>query len=132
MSKPAFYCNMSLLPTLLFCSPIIETFKSAHACAISEGFASLAITREEYNEGGINACRRKFRQFDWDPVKDKADEAPRSVRRDKDKAKAKAVEGSDTEETEGEPRKKLARKVPMKKMEKRSTPRPRREVARLK
>ncbi|CUA77308.1 Actin-related protein 6 [Rhizoctonia solani] len=46
-------------------NPLTATFHSARALARSPIFPSLCVTREEYLEGGINACRRKFAPVNW-------------------------------------------------------------------
>ncbi|PIL22707.1 hypothetical protein GSI_15400 [Ganoderma sinense ZZ0214-1] len=47
--------------------PILETYRAAAAFAARPDFASrCAVTREEYQEMGASACRRKFR--DWKPA----------------------------------------------------------------
>ncbi|TFK52383.1 actin-related protein Arp6 [Heliocybe sulcata] len=43
-----------------------EAYKSAMALACSADFRSVAVTREEYQESGSNACRRRFK--DWKPT----------------------------------------------------------------
>jgi actin-related protein 6 len=91
--------------------PIIQTWKSAHAFANSDDYHALTVTREEYNEGGSNACRRKFRKFDWDPIKEKAPQTSRSTRRDKlevntpDESEKGDVEDEDKETTKPPSRK---------------------------
>lgn len=47
-------------------SPISEAYKSAVDFASKPDFFQKAVTREEYNEMGSNACRRKFPN--WRPV----------------------------------------------------------------
>ncbi|KDN46724.1 hypothetical protein RSAG8_04104, partial [Rhizoctonia solani AG-8 WAC10335] len=46
-------------------SPLTSTFHSARTLARSPIFPSLCVTREEYLEGGVNACRRKFAPVNW-------------------------------------------------------------------
>ena len=46
-------------------SPILEAYRSAIAFASKPDFLQKVVTREEYNESGSNACRRKFP--DWKP-----------------------------------------------------------------
>ncbi|KAF8510007.1 actin-domain-containing protein [Hysterangium stoloniferum] len=107
-------------------NPLIETYKSAHAFSNSEDFPSICVTKAEYSEGGSNACRRKFRQFDWDPIKEKPP-APRFSRRDK-------TESKDVEEYEKTPSemevegKKAFKKAPARKREKLPPAKPKREL----
>jgi actin-related protein 6 len=42
-------------------SPITEAYYAARAFARSPTFSSFCVTKEEYAEGGSNACRKKFR-----------------------------------------------------------------------
>ena len=44
-------------------SPILEAYRSAMAFANQPAYSDRIVTRAEYQEGGSNACRRKFR--DW-------------------------------------------------------------------
>lgn len=44
-----------------YVSPITEAYHAARAFARSPNFSSFCVTKEEYAEGGSNACRRKFR-----------------------------------------------------------------------
>ncbi|KAI0754785.1 actin-like protein Arp6 [Daedaleopsis nitida] len=46
--------------------PTLEAYRSAVAFAARPDFAQCVVTREEYQEMGSTACRRKFR--DWKPV----------------------------------------------------------------
>ena len=41
-------------------SPITEAYYGARAFARSPNFSSFCVTKEEYAEGGSNACRKKF------------------------------------------------------------------------
>ncbi|KAJ1305661.1 hypothetical protein OPQ81_000656 [Rhizoctonia solani] len=52
-------------------SPITSTFHSARTFARSPSFPSLCVTREEYLEAGVNACRRKFASVNWMPTEEK-------------------------------------------------------------
>ncbi|KAI0335723.1 actin-like protein Arp6 [Cubamyces sp. BRFM 1775] len=72
--------------------PILEAYYSAVAFAARPEFAQCAVTREEYQESGSNACRRKFR--DWKPVEK---EATRSREQGKGKSTESQmdVEGDD-------------------------------------
>lgn len=106
--------------------PIIQTYKSAHAFANSDGYHSLTITREEYNEGGSNACRRKFRDLDWDPMKDKITQASRSTR--KDRPDVKDLEESEAVGSEEDVKK--AAKAPPRKRQKAVPTRPKRDLPR--
>ncbi|KAF8583586.1 Actin/actin-like protein [Ramaria rubella] len=108
--------------------PIIETYKSAYALANSDDFRQFAVTREEYNEGGSNACRRKFRNLDWDPVKDKTTQTSRAVRRDKDRAESKVAEDSDGADSADEI--KITKRAPPKRREKTVSTKPKRELPR--
>ncbi|KAI9058563.1 actin-like protein Arp6 [Trametes sanguinea] len=65
-------------------SPTLEAYRSAVAFAARPEFPQMTVTREEYQEMGSNACRRKF--GDWKPM-DK--EAARS----RDQAKSRGQEG---------------------------------------
>ncbi|GJJ13484.1 hypothetical protein Clacol_007738 [Clathrus columnatus] len=81
--------------------PILETYKAARAFSNSSAYFNLAITREEYNEGGSNACRRKFRCFDWDPIKEKQLTSARPSRRDRTRGVDTAQSGEeDSEDSE--------------------------------
>ncbi|CAE7095279.1 unnamed protein product, partial [Rhizoctonia solani] len=46
-------------------SPLTSTFHAARTFTRSPVFPSLCVTREEYLEGGVNACRRKFAPTNW-------------------------------------------------------------------
>ena len=48
-------------PTILYDSPITEAYYAARVFARSPNFSSFCVTKEEFAEGGSNACRRKFR-----------------------------------------------------------------------
>ncbi|KIP04446.1 hypothetical protein PHLGIDRAFT_25604 [Phlebiopsis gigantea 11061_1 CR5-6] len=50
--------------------PILEAYRSAIAFASKPDFLQKVVTREEYNESGSNACRRKFP--DWKPKEGEA------------------------------------------------------------
>ncbi|RPD77652.1 actin-like protein Arp6 [Lentinus tigrinus ALCF2SS1-7] len=74
--------------------PILEAYRSAVAFAARPEFPQFAVTREEYQEMGSNACRRKFR--DWKPVeKDSA--------RGREPAKGKGARGRADEDDESPP-----------------------------
>lgn len=95
--------------------PIIETYKAAHAFANSSLYGNYTVSREEYNEGGSNACRRKFRQFDWNPIKKKPQTSTRSLRRDKNGAGgsgAAEVESGDDDDEVLDVKKVVKRPVP--------------------
>ena len=109
-------------------SPILQTWKSAHAFANSDHYHSLAVTREEYNEGGSNACRRKFRNFDWDPIKDKVTQPSRSTRREKLESNALDENG----QGEGESDNIESPKAPTRKRQKSSSTKMKREFPRHK
>jgi actin-related protein 6 len=47
-------------PSILCVSPITEAYYAARAFARSPNFSSFCVTKEEFAEGGSNACRRKF------------------------------------------------------------------------
>lgn len=106
--------SISILSSLS--RPIVETYKAAHAFANSSSYDMYSVSREEYNEGGSNACRRKFRHFDWDPIKDKHQPSTRFSRREKSKIDSGDVAESDDEDSEGlrtkkNPKKPLGRKI---------------------
>lgn len=98
--------------------PIIETYKAAHAFANSSLYSNYTVSREEYNEGGSNACRRKFRQFDWDPIKEKPQAPTRPPRRDKNGAGSRGVVESGDEDSEVSEVKKVVKRSLAKKREK--------------
>lgn len=106
--------------------PIIQTYKSAHAFANSDNYHTLTITREEYNEGGSNACRRKFRDFDWDPKKDKISQGSRSTR--KERPDVKDLEESEAVGSEDDVKK--ATRAPPRKRQKAGSTRPKRDLPR--
>ncbi|CAE6485797.1 unnamed protein product [Rhizoctonia solani] len=58
-------------------SPLTSTFHSARALARSPVFPSLCVTRDEYLEGGVNACRRKFTPVNWAMTEEKDTGGPR-------------------------------------------------------
>ncbi|KAH7319563.1 actin-like protein ARP6 [Rhizoctonia solani] len=58
-------------------NPITFTFHSARTLARSPIFPSLCVTREEYLEGGVNACRRKFAPVNWMVTEEKETSGPR-------------------------------------------------------
>ena len=94
-----------------------ETYKAAHSFANSSAFASVLVSREEYLESGSNACRRKFRAFDWDPVKERPALPPRPGRRERERVGSQTVDGSEDEKSEEEG-KRGGRRVPPKKRDK--------------
>ncbi|KAF8495084.1 actin family [Gautieria morchelliformis] len=106
--------------------PTMQAYKSAHALANSDYYNSLVVTREEYNEGGSNACRRKFRDFDWDPIKEK-NAASRSTR--KDRLDLKELDDSEGVRSEDEVVPKAPRSLPRKRQRTGST-RPKRDLPR--
>ncbi|KAJ8483371.1 hypothetical protein ONZ51_g4748 [Trametes cubensis] len=63
--------------------PILEAYYSAVAFAARPEFAQCVVTKEEYQESGSNACRRKFR--DWKPVEKEAT-------RSREQGKGKGIE----------------------------------------
>ncbi|TBU45521.1 actin-like protein ARP6 [Dichomitus squalens] len=80
--------------------PILEAYRSAVAFAARPEFAQCVVTREEYQEMGSSACRRKFR--DWKPAVDK--EQPPRAGVGKGAAGSSARGSSDSEdEDEGTP-----------------------------
>jgi actin-related protein 6 len=104
-------CNLAQHISCLMHRPIIQTYKSAYALANSGNYNSLVVTREEYNEGGSNACRRKFRDFDWDPIKDKNAQASRSTRKDRlDLKELEESEGVGSDDEVQKPSRSLPRK----------------------
>lgn len=46
-------------------SPITEAYRSAIKFTDQPQFSSRLVTRAEYQESGSNACRRKFRDWQW-------------------------------------------------------------------
>ncbi|KAF8671468.1 actin family [Rhizoctonia solani] len=52
-------------------NPLTSSFHSARTLARSPIFPSLCVTREEYLEGGANACRRRFAPVNWLATKEK-------------------------------------------------------------
>ena len=109
--------------------PIIQTWKAAYAFANSDGYHALTVTREEYNEGGSNACRRKFRQFDWDPIKEKPPQTSRLTRRDR----LEAYNPDESEKGECEDEGKETTKAPpSRKRQKSGSSKPKRDLPRRK
>ncbi|KIJ54052.1 hypothetical protein M422DRAFT_775294 [Sphaerobolus stellatus SS14] len=105
--------------------PITQTYTAAHAFANSPNFASVSVTREEYNEGGSNACRRKFRSFDWDPLKEKVVQAAKPTRKEKERSVSRMV-SDESEEDESEEEGKIGRRGSTKKRDRPAISRPRR------
>ncbi|CAE6469955.1 unnamed protein product [Rhizoctonia solani] len=58
-------------------NPITSTYHSARSLACSPIFPSLCVTREEYLEGGVNSCRRKFAPVNWMVTEEKEASASR-------------------------------------------------------
>ncbi|EJF63272.1 actin-like protein ARP6 [Dichomitus squalens LYAD-421 SS1] len=91
--------------------PILEAYRSALAFAARPEFAQCVVTREEYQEMGSSACRRKFR--DWKPAVDK--EQPPRAGVGKGAAGSSARGSSDSEDEDdgtpppGQPTKKPGR-----------------------
>lgn len=76
-----------------------EAYRAAHAFARSPAFAQRAITRAEYMEHGSGACRRKFREHNWNPdASDVPEQGKPPVR-----AKGRAKEGTDSDDDDGPP-----------------------------
>lgn len=74
--------------------PILEAYRSAVAFAARPEFSQSVVTREEYQEMGSSACRRKFR--DWKPVE-------KDVTRGREPAKGKGARGRAEEDDESPP-----------------------------
>ncbi|QRV93558.1 actin [Ceratobasidium sp. AG-Ba] len=51
-------------------NPITSTYHAAHNFANSSVFPSFCVTRSEYLERGLSACRRKFANVNWYPTGD--------------------------------------------------------------
>ncbi|KAI0632288.1 actin-like protein Arp6 [Trametes polyzona] len=71
--------------------PALEAYYGAVALAARPGFAQCMVTREEYQEMGSSACRRKFR--DWKP-------AEKDASRGREQAKGKGQRGKGDDEGE--------------------------------
>lgn len=69
--------------------PTLEAYRSAVAFAGRPEFAQCVVTREEYQEMGSSACKRKFK--DWKP----AEREP--PLRGREQAKGRAARGKATE-----------------------------------
>ncbi|TFK90533.1 actin-like protein Arp6 [Polyporus arcularius HHB13444] len=74
--------------------PILEAYRSAVAFAARPEFPQSVVTREEYQEMGSSACRRKFR--DWKPVE-------KEGARGREPAKGKGARGRAEEDDESPP-----------------------------
>ncbi|KAI0667701.1 actin-like protein Arp6 [Trametes maxima] len=82
--------------------PTLEAYNSAIAFAMRPEFSQCVVTREEYQEMGNSACRRKFR--DWKPVE-------REAARGRDQTRGKGQKGKmdDEDDHSPPPTKKAAR-----------------------
>ncbi|KAI0372330.1 actin-like protein Arp6 [Pilatotrama ljubarskyi] len=74
--------------------PIMEAYYSAITFAARPEFSQCLVTREEYQEMGSTACRRKFR--DWKP-------AEKDPSRGREHAKGKGQKGKADDEDDGSP-----------------------------
>ncbi|KAI0770071.1 actin-like protein Arp6 [Fomes fomentarius] len=86
--------------------PTLEAYRSAVAFAGRPEFAQCVVTREEYQEMGSSACKRKFK--DWKPAE--REPPPRGREQTKGRAaRGKAAEAQDDDESPPPATKKPAR-----------------------
>jgi hypothetical protein len=46
-------------------SPITQAYRAARSFAQTTSFTKSTVSREEYLEGGSNACRKRFAKWNW-------------------------------------------------------------------
>lgn len=77
--------------------PELEAYRAAAAFAARPEFSQCVVTREEYQEMGSSACRRKFR--DWKP----AEKEPAARGRETAKGRGQKGRGQQEDEEDASP-----------------------------